>query len=132
MADAPVPSRVRERRRRENAPGGRQHTHKVGVTAEEEALLLQRALEANVTIPRLMVEAALANRGVTSTDRRRLTADFFQARRLLASLANNINQIARATNAGERPGDELHHALRAVREVSAKIDALLPELVSSR
>ena len=100
MSDAPVPSRVRERRRRENAPGGRKHTHKV--------------------------------HGETSTDRRRLTAEFFHTRRLLASLANNVNQIARATNAGERPGDELHHALRAVREVSAKIDALLPELVSSR
>ena len=132
MSDAPVPSRVRDRRRRENAPGGRKHVHKVGVTAEEEALLLQRALEANVTIPRLMVEAALAEHGETSTDRRRLTAEFFHSRRLLASLANNVNQIARATNAGERPGDELQHALRAVREVSAKIDALLPELVSSR
>ena len=83
-------------------------------------------------IPRLMVEAALAEHGETSTDRRRLTAEFFHSRRLLASLANNVNQIARATNAGERPGDELQHALRAVREVSAKIDALLPELVSSR
>ncbi len=132
MADTPTPSRVRERKRRENVPGGRVHAHKVSVSAEEEALLLQRALEANVTIPRLLVEAALAEHGETSTDRRRLAAEFFHTRRLLASLANNVNQIARATNAGERPGDELHHALRAVREVSAKLDELLPELVSSR
>jgi hypothetical protein len=123
---------VRERRRRENVDGGRAHFHKVGVSVQEEALLLQRALDANVTIPRLLVEAALAEHGETSTDRRRLQAELFATRRLLASLANNINQIARAANSGEKPGDELTHALRAVKDVSAKIDALLPELVSSR
>lgn len=132
MSDTSSPSRVRGRRRRENADGGRHHFHKVGVTPEEETLLMQRALEADVTIPRLLVEAALAEHGETSTERRQLVAELFHSRRLLASLANNVNQIAKATNAGERPGDELHHVLRAVRDVAVRMDALLPLLVSSR
>lgn len=123
--------RMLDRKRRANTPGGRQHFHKVKVTPEEEGLLLRLAAEQNVTIPRLLIEAALSERGETSTDRRELLAGLLHARRLLASISNNVNQIARAANAGEGVGAELTHTLTAVNRQCDRIDELLNSLVIS-
>jgi Bacterial mobilisation protein (MobC) len=50
-----------------------------------------------VSVPRLMVESALS--GIeTPTDRRRLVAELFETRRLLATVANNVNQLAHSAN----------------------------------
>ncbi len=42
---------------------GRQHSHRVLVTAEEEARLVRLAAAGRVTVPRLLVEPALAGWG---------------------------------------------------------------------
>ena len=55
-------ARALARRRRENAPGGRRHRHSVLVTPEEEGVLVRLAAEQGVTVPRLLVEAATAER----------------------------------------------------------------------
>jgi hypothetical protein len=50
-----------------------------------------------VSVPRLMVESALS--GVeTPTDRKQQIAELFEVRRLLATVANNVNQLARSAN----------------------------------
>jgi hypothetical protein len=47
------------------------------------------------------------------TDRRRMIAELFEVRRLLATVANNVNQLARSANisgqvdAGRRLGETL-------------------------
>ena len=57
-------------------------------------------------MPRLLVESALP--GVeTPAERRAWLAELFELRRLLATVANNVNQLARVANtSGELPGDE--------------------------
>lgn len=104
------PGRVR--RRRANVPGGRTKKHEVWVSAEEEAELYQRALRAGVGIPRLLAEAAMADvPGETMTDRRKQLTELFRLHRTLAGAANNLNQIARATNAEGMLPVELRAAL---------------------
>jgi hypothetical protein len=126
MSDSTPSARQLSRRRRANAPGGRHHKHEVKVTPEEEALLLQLAAAQGITIPRLLVEAALArDRGETLTERRDTLTELFRVRRLLAAVSNNVNQIARAVNSGETVGDELTHTLRAVRATSSDLDGVL-------
>ena len=99
------------------------------MTPEEEALLLQRAESRKVTIPRLLVEAALADgSGETATDRHDMLVELFRLRRYLAAVSNNVNQIARATNSGAPIGDELTHTLRAVRDTCLSIDAALDDV----
>ena len=49
----------KSRRRRANVDGGRMHRHEVKVSPEEEAQLLALAEKHRVTIPRLLIEAAL-------------------------------------------------------------------------
>ena len=48
------------RRRRANVKGGRVGEHRVKVSAEEEAALVKRATELDISVPRLLVESALA------------------------------------------------------------------------
>ncbi len=73
----------------------------VTLTKAERDQLRARAAELRVSVPRLMVELALS--GVeTPTERRHLVAELFEARRLLATVSNNVNQLARSANISVR------------------------------
>lgn len=111
------------RRRRANEPGGRQHSHRVKVTPEEEAVLVQLALAQGVTVPRLLVEAATSRSGESSTERRAAIAELLAVRRLLAAVSNNVNQLAKHANSGEEFPEEAAMTVRAVRRLVPRIDA---------
>lgn len=117
------------RQRRANAAGGRHHRHVVKVTPAEEALLLQLASAQGVTVPRLLVEAALsASAGATPTERRNAIAELFRIYRLLGTIANNVNQMARATNATGQVHPELTETMRAVRRVADRVEGAIDGL----
>lgn len=85
----------RVRRGREVVP--RRVYQQVKLTEEERDQLRAKAAELGVSVPRLMVESALS--GVeTPTDRRRLVGELFETRRLLSTVANNVNQLAHSAN----------------------------------
>ncbi len=127
-ADATPSRRVFARRRRSNVVGGRQHSHRVKVTPQEEALLVQLAGAQRVSVPRLLVESALLARGETPTQRRDAMVELFALYRLLAAVSNNVNQIARHANAsGEFPADAAG-VLLAVRRVAERIDVAVERL----
>ena len=110
------------RRRRENAAGGRRIAHQVKVTVEEEAVLVRLAEQAGVSVPRLLVEAAVAGgSGSTSTQRREAIVELMAVSRVLAGVATNLNQLARAVNSGA----EFPPQAAVVRE---KIRELIPRL----
>jgi hypothetical protein len=95
---------------------------KVKLTEAEREQLRARAAELGVSVPRLMVESALS--GVeTSTDRRAMIAELFEVRRLLATVANNVNQLARAANISGEVG-----AKRRLERTLGEIDELLVRL----
>ena len=128
MADE-TPARSRfARRRRANVVGGRGPSHRVRVTPEEEARLVRLAEAQRVTVPRLLVESALSERGETPTQRREAMAELFAVRRLLAAVSNNVNQIARHANAGDEFPADAAGALAGVRRVAARIDTAIDVL----
>ena len=117
------PGRLFRRRRRANVKGGRQHEHKVRVSPEEEGRLVRLAEAQRATIPRLLVESALAAAASeTPSQRRAAMEELFALHRLLAAISNNVNQIARATNATGEVGEEMVVTLRKVRQVAMRID----------
>lgn len=121
-----------QRRRRANVEGGRRAEHRVKVSSEEEGALLRLANERGITVPRLLVEAALSGeRSETHTERQNLIAMFFQLHRLLANVANNVNQIARATNATREFQPETFETLDDVRRVAMRLDELIDEMSAS-
>lgn len=120
------PSRSTARRRRANAPAARRRSVHVRLTDVEHEQLGRLAGEHEVTVQRLLVEAALAGRE-TPAERRRAMRELFEIRRLLANVANNVNQLARAANVtGEVPAAErFEAALVELRGVLGRtLDAL--------
>jgi hypothetical protein len=58
-------------------------------------------------------------------------AEMFTVHRLLAAISNNVNQMAKATNAtGELPA-ELPATLAAVRRVAERLDEAIDRLSAS-
>jgi hypothetical protein len=117
------PGRVRRARE----PVARHVIQKVKLTEEERDRLRARAAELGVSVPRLLVESALGEHGAeTATERRREMAELFEVRRLLATVANNVNQQARAANVtGEVAAEErLAAMLGEIEAVLARLRAL--------
>jgi Bacterial mobilisation protein (MobC) len=118
-------ARPKGRIRRAREPVAREVIQKVKLTQKERDQLRARAAELGMSVPRLMVESALS--GVeTPTERRRIMAELFETRRLLATIANNVNQLARAANISGQvsEGRRLEQTLRDVDELVAQLRAL--------
>ncbi|WP_417221215.1 MobC family plasmid mobilization relaxosome protein [Arthrobacter sp.] len=131
MSEQTSGGRMFSRRRRANVEGGRQHFHKVKVTPEEEAQLLQLAEAQGVTIPRLLVESALAaGASETPTERKQVIVELFGVHRLLANVSNNVNQLARHANAGDEFPADAASTLAYVRKLAFRINALVDRLAS--
>jgi len=123
IADEADRSAERKVSRRRRVVGGRQHRHVVRVTPEEEARLLAKALAHHISVPKLLVESALApSTGETLTERHAAITELFAVHRLLAAVSNNLNQIARATNVTGEVHDELRATIAAVRKTSFRLD----------
>jgi hypothetical protein len=124
MSAAPA-ARPKGRVRRAREPVAREVIQKVKLTQKERDQLRARAAELGMSVPRLMVESALS--GVeTPTERRRMVAELFDARRLLATVANNVNQLARSANISGQvhEGQRLEQTLAEVDELVAELRAL--------
>lgn len=120
------------RRRRENTPAGSKKRRDIWVTAEEEAALVARAERERVTVPNLLVSAALSEHSDSPTERRAIAAELMSLHNLLARSSNNINQLARQANAtGEFPGEarEAREALKFIRTVAMRIDDAIDGLM---
>ena len=98
----------------------------VKLTEEERDRLRARAAELGVSVPRLMVESALGGATGMTPDRQREVAELFEVRRLLATVANNVNQLARLANTTGEVGMQrrLEEALAEVEEVVGRVRAM--------
>lgn len=129
------PTSAPRQARRRRVDGGRQHRHVVRVTPEEEGQLLALALQYRVSVPKLLVDSALAGGSSTAAAnasvRHEVIAQMFSTHRLLAGIANNVNQMAKATNATGDVQDSMVVTLAKVREVADRIDGFVDELIEA-
>lgn len=120
------------RRRRANAEDGpRQKRYTVKVTREEDVQLIARAVARSVTVPRLMVETAMSAHIETDTDRKAAIAELFAVRRLLANVANNVNQVARFANEEKQFPADARAIVEEYRALVPRISAAIEELSGS-
>ncbi|HUA49377.1 MAG TPA: plasmid mobilization relaxosome protein MobC [Solirubrobacteraceae bacterium] len=120
--NAETDRRPKGRTRRAREPLRREVIQKVKLTDEERDRLRARAAELGMSVPRLLVESALS--GVeTPTERRRTVAELFEIRRLLSTVANNVNQLARSANISGQVASE-----RRLEQTLAKVDELIAQL----
>ena len=97
----------------------------VRLSEAEHRELRQLAATLGVSVPRLMVEAALDGRQ-TPTERRNEIAALFEIRRLLATVANNVNQLARSANIAGQVSEQarLKRTLGEVDELVVRLREL--------
>ena len=86
------------RQRRANADVPRDRRYVVKVNGLEDAQLRARAVVAGVTVSRLLFESAMNAHIETDTARKEVVSEVFAVRRLMANVANNVNQLARYAN----------------------------------
>ncbi|MDJ0358506.1 plasmid mobilization relaxosome protein MobC [Paenarthrobacter sp. PH39-S1] len=123
-----LPSKL-SRRRRENRPAGTKKRREVWVTAEEDGALIAKAASQKVTVPNLLISAALSEYSDSPTERRALAAELMAVHTLLARSSNNINQLARQANATSEFPVEARESLKFIRSVAMRIDRALDGLV---
>jgi Mobilization protein NikA len=113
------------RRRRGREAGSRRVFQQVRLNQAEHRELRERAAALGVSVPRLMVEAALEGRQ-TPTERRNEIAALFEVRRLLATVANNVNQLARSANIAGQVSEQsrLEQTLGEVDELVVRLREL--------
>ena len=110
-------------------PGSpRPFVHKVKVSEDQEARLVLRAAERDITISRLLVESALAGGADMAKVRAELVGELFRVTRLLGKVSVNINQIARATNATLETQPDTGPAIAALGRVCHRLTELLEDL----
>lgn len=107
--------------RRGRHPSGRHIRMSLRLSDTEDREIRRRASAAGVSPQRYLLEASLGGGRITVVDRGRRVDEFTLARRQLAGLATNINQLARRGNAtGHIPaGTE-----RAIRDIARVLDLL--------
>ena len=111
-------------------PGEQRRTKKyeVSVSPAEDAHLRARAEVLGVTVPRLLFESAMNAQVRTDTEWKLVGAELFRVSRLLKSVSDNMNQLARFANAEGRfpveAGDVYAEYRRLVPKLEATIDRL--------
>lgn len=120
-------------RRERSADGRRPKVVKLRLSDEELLELQLAAANHGVSVQRYLMECeavARAGGGETVTQRRESLSELVAMRRLLANLANNMNQIAAAANSGAEVREQAKGAIAAARRTTEKmyelIKALLP------
>lgn len=119
------------RKRRKNADGARTKSYSVYVTPEEDAQLRGRAVVRDVTVPRLLFEAAMSAHIETDTDRKAAIVEMFAVRRLLANIANNANQLARFANTESVFPVDAEAMLAEYRELVPRLSAAIETLADA-
>ena len=119
------------RQRRANADGGREKSYRVYVTTDEDVQLRARAVVADVTVPRFLFESAMNANIETSTDRKNAIAELFALTRLMATVSNNVNQLARYANTEGRFPTDADAVVREYRILAGKVEDAIDKLATS-
>ena len=115
----PAPSAAKGAARRKRAEGGRHREVELHFTDDEYETLAARAAEERVTIQRYIVSRAMTRRLTLNTA---LTEELTALRRLVANLANNVNQIARHLNSGGKPDASVTAVASALSRTLIRLD----------
>ena len=129
MTDSGSTSRAAAGRRQVRAAGRvREHAHRVKVTGEQESRLAELAGARGITVARLLVESALSGGAESAIQRAAVVAELSVLGAALGRVGVNLNQIARVTNATGEVQPATEATLAAVREVAARLGAVLDAL----
>jgi hypothetical protein len=126
--DLPVPSAARGSARRRREEGGRRYGMMMRFTGPEYDALAALAADAGLSVPRYLVDSALAEAGQPVTASPAVMAEITAVKRLVANAANNINQIARKLNSGAAPDASIAPSMAAAQYAMSRLDVVLDSI----
>jgi alkanesulfonate monooxygenase SsuD/methylene tetrahydromethanopterin reductase-like flavin-dependent oxidoreductase (luciferase family) len=128
MAEEQSSSRRLNRRRRANIDGQTQYV-RVSMSEQERTRLYILEEQTGRSPSEILVSAALyAQSSESLAERRALATEFMAARRYLAALSNNVNQLAKHANATDEFPEEARVTLGRVRAIAERINGLVDGL----
>ncbi|WP_314245735.1 MULTISPECIES: plasmid mobilization protein [unclassified Streptomyces] len=117
----------------------RSYVCSVRLNDDEKHRLATAAAAARTSLPAFLARSALAaardpeHAAGAIAGERELISEIFAARRHLGHVGNNLNQVARAINSGDRPTDaHLDAVLTAVRRATERVQAATDRLLELR
>ena len=117
------------RKRRANIDGETRYV-RVSMSEFERAQLKVLEERTGRSPSEILVSAALyAENSESLAERRAVAVEFIAARRYLAALSNNVNQLARRANATDEFPEAARTALTRVRAVADRINTMLDAMV---
>ena len=129
MAEERSSSRRLNRRRRANIDGETQYV-RVSMSELERTRLYVLEEQTGRSPSEILVSAALyAQSSDSLAERRALATEIMAARRYLAALSNNVNQLARHANATDEFPEAARTVLTRVRGVADRINTMLDSMV---
>lgn len=125
----PKPQGRFSRRRRANIDGDTQYV-RVSMSEFERAQLKVLEGRTGRSPSEILVSAALyAENSESLAERRAMAVEFIAARRYLAALSNNVNQLARRANATDEFPEAARTVLTRVRAVADRINTMLDAMM---
>ncbi|WP_167518999.1 plasmid mobilization relaxosome protein MobC [Streptomyces chryseus] len=102
---------------------------KVLMSDQEWTKIQARALALGVSVPRVLVESTIGTAQMTKTQRDAMVAELLGVKALLANIANNVNQIAKALNSGsDVPNRQITAVLERTAVAVKRVEELKIEL----
>lgn len=116
------------RARRARVKGGRSESVHVKFTPEELQAVSLRAVAAGLSVPSYLALTGLRPEGVDSADARSALTNIVGARRVLAGIASNLNQLTHKLHGTGEVDDALPVVLAAVQRISIRIEDAVNEV----
>jgi uncharacterized protein (DUF1778 family) len=107
--------------RMRRSPGGRQGRLNVRLTEEEECQIRLRADRCGLSAQRFLIEAAMSGTAAEAAERRRAQRNAERARLVLASISNNVNQLAKWANTNNALPDTFADTLDDIRRATIAV-----------
>ena len=117
--------------RMRRSPGGRHRLLGVRLTEEEDRQIRHRADGAGLSAQRFVVEAALSGSASAAAQRRRAERDAERARLILASISNNMNQLAKWANTNHVLPDTFGACIDDIRRATSAVAETMQRLGSA-
>ncbi len=93
------------------------------MTPDEDVQLQARAALRDVTVPRLLFESAMAAGVEIPAERKQAIVMLFKLQRQMATVANNVNQLARYANTEGSFPDTAVEVVAEYRRLARQIEA---------
>ena len=110
--------------------GGRQVQVNVKLTEAEYQSVAARAIAAGLTVPSYLALSGLRPEGVAAGDAKAALINARGARRVLAGVANNLNQLTAKLHGTGEVDPALPAVVAAVERVMARVDDAIAEVAT--